>query len=71
MALWLYPISMALNDFDRDNKELLRREAAAAWLGISVATLARLVRAGRLQVVRVLGRPRYRLTDLAAVREPK
>lgn len=50
--------------------QLHRPEAAAAFLGVSVATLWRLVRAGRLRVVRVLGHPRFTTDDLAALREP-
>jgi len=50
---------------------LVRREMAASILGISLATLARMVRKKRVPVVRVLGRPRFRVDDLLALREPQ
>lgn len=50
---------------------LVKRETAAAVLDVSLATLHRMVRDGRVPVVHVLGRPRFRLSDLYALREPK
>ena len=60
------PQPLSLADVD-----LHRPEAAAALLRIRMATLWRLVRAGRLPVVRVLGHPRFRADDLATLREPR
>lgn len=53
-----------------DVESLVRTEEAATTLGVSAATLRRFVRSGRLPVLHVLGRPRFRRSDLLALKRP-
>lgn len=59
-----------LADVDNNDDGVIRREAAAALLGVSVATLHRMVLDGRVRSVQVLGKTRFRVDDVRALREP-
>jgi excisionase family DNA binding protein len=50
-----------------DGNALLRPKEAAEILRCSLTTLRRLDRTGRLEAVRLYGRPRYRKSDLLAL----
>ncbi|MDB4963960.1 MAG: hypothetical protein JWP01_3959 [Myxococcales bacterium] len=67
----MHTLGGQLGDATGDPQTLVKRETAAAVLDVSLATLHRMIRDGRVPVVHVLGKPRFRLSDLYALRQPK
>lgn len=59
------PISVSVPSAETSNDPLLNRKEAAKMLRISVATLARKVKAGDIRPVNITGKaPRYRREDI-------